>query len=88
MSTGEFRRAVSQSWLHKGDKEWFPKWFEQYARFVNCRQSATVRVERELVIEFSRSLLKSGKTAWARLQAVRAIEFYRDRVGCIGTSTE
>ena len=34
----------------------------------------------ESVKEFSRSLLKSGAPAWQRLQAVRAVDAYRDLI--------
>ena len=75
MSVREFRRIVDGSQLDRGDKTWFPKWFEQYAKFVNAVDSASVLLDIDSIISFSKSLLKRGKPAWTRLQAFRQLSF-------------
>ena len=48
MSVRELRRIVNDSRLDRGDKIWFPKWFEQYATFVNNAASASVSLRNRL----------------------------------------
>lgn len=65
--------------LDKRDKEWFPRWLRRYAQTVVLVEGILSATEAE-VIEFSRSLRDAGTPAWQRLQAVRAIETYRNLV--------
>ncbi len=62
----------------KNDQKWFPKWLRRYAAGKNKGENLPVTIES--VITFSQSLLKSNTPAWQRLQAVRAVEAYRDLV--------
>ncbi len=80
MTLAKFEIAVLQDGVGKDDREWFPKWLRRYA--VNFRGGllAELPINRNAVITFSKSLLKNGAPAWQRLQAVRALECYRDRV--------
>jgi len=61
------------------DQVWFPKWLARYAA-GKALTAGLLPVTEALVIEFSRSLLKSGTPAWQRLQGVRSVEAYRDLV--------
>ena len=63
MSVRELRRIVNDSRLDRGDKVWFPKWFEEYATFVNSAESASVPLEIHSIVAFSRLLLKRDKPA-------------------------
>lgn len=74
------REVVKQARLGKADADWFPRWFLLFAQHMGQTRSDSVPVVRESVIEFLRSIKSEGKRAWQRAQAVRAIEFYRDRV--------
>ena len=79
MSVANFCRLVNEGKLGKNDKEWFPRWIRRYASGVKVVQG-NLPVSREEVIRFLRSLLGSQTPAWQRLQAVRAIEAYRNLV--------
>ena len=79
MSLQEFKQLVAVSKLKSHDIEWFPRWLQRYGStvpMVEGRYPITV----EHVIRFSRSLRDNGVPAWQRLQAVRAVEAYRDLV--------
>jgi hypothetical protein len=79
MSVEMFGRALHEAKLGKNDKEWFPRCIRRYASSVKL-VDGRLPVSREEVIRFLRSLLKSQTPAWQRLQAVRAIEAYRNLV--------
>jgi hypothetical protein len=79
MSVANFNRLVHDAKLSKADKEWFPRWVRRYASGVEVVEDR-LSVSQDEVIDFLRSLLKSNTPAWQRLQAVRAIEAYRDLV--------
>lgn len=63
----------------KNDQQWFPKWLRRYAA-AGKNKAENLPVSLESVILFSQSLLKSNTPAWQRLQAVRAVEAYRNLV--------
>jgi len=63
----------------ENDKKWFPKWLARYAD-GKTQDNGLLPVTAPLVVEFSKSLLKSETPAWQRLQGVRAVEAYRDLV--------
>ena len=65
--------------MSKNDKEWFPRWIRRYASSVKAVEGK-LPVSQDEVIRFLQSLLKSKTPAWQRLQAVRAIEAYRNLV--------
>lgn len=79
MSVDAFRAAVKVHVPNKNDQTWFPRWL---ARYAEGKESTGGRlpVTRDLVVAFSKELLQSGTPAWQRLQAVRAIECYRDLI--------
>ena len=79
MSVANFCRLLHEARFGKNDKEWFPRWIRRYASSVNAGEGR-LPVGQEEVISFLQSLLKSKTPAWQRLQAVRAIEAYRDLV--------
>lgn len=79
MSLQEFKQRVATSKFRKNDKQWFPRWLQRYATsapVIEGRHPVTV----DHVTQFSRSLRDNGTPAWQRLQAVRAVEAYRDLV--------
>ena len=79
MSVESFCRVLHEAKLGKNDQEWFPRWIRRYASSVEV-VGGKLPVSQEEVIQFLRSLLQSRTPAWQRLQAVRAIEAYRDLV--------
>lgn len=79
MSLIEFRRQLATSNLRKNERTWFPRWVGSYAASVEDG-SGTVRITESSVIAFLQGLRDSGTAAWQRLQAVRAIEAYRNVV--------
>ena len=79
MGVENFGRLLHEAKLSKNDKEWFPRWIRRYACSVEAVEGK-LPVNRDDVIRFLRSLLKNQVPAWQRLQAVRAIEAYRNLV--------
>lgn len=80
MTLARFETAVRGDGVGQNDQEWFPKWLRRYAMSFRNGLTENLPVNRSSVINFSRSLLKSGAPAWQRRQAVRALECYRERV--------
>ena len=79
MSLAAFRSRLHLAHYGEKDQVWFPKWLARYATGKPLT-AGLLPVTESLVIEFSRSLMKSGTPAWQRLQGVRAVEAYRDLV--------
>ena len=83
MSNETFIKELSVSRTTNNDKEYFPKWFARYISFLKEQQQVAegyfpeLIIDSPTVIEFSRSLLKTGTPAWQRLQAIRAIQAYQ-----------
>ena len=65
MSVDKFCRLLHGTKLGKNDKKWFPKWLRRYAATVPSVDG---------------NLLASNTPAWQRLQAIRAVEAYRNLV--------
>ncbi len=80
MSVAVFSKLLAKCDFSPGSQKYFPIWAGRFARFSKKPPATRLVVERELVIEFLRSLRDSGVPAWQRLQAARAIECYRDVV--------
>lgn len=80
MSLEDFEKELAAASYRDNDKRWFPKWFARYASATHQNKTTALKVTPELVIEFSKALLRNGTHAWQRLQAVRAVEAYRDLV--------
>jgi integron integrase len=79
MSVGEFCGLIGSAKLNEADRKWFPRWIRSYASSLKI-SNGDLRVTEADVIDFSKSLRDSGTPAWQRLQAVRAIEAYRNLV--------
>jgi len=79
MSLAAFRSKLHLAQYGEKDQIWFPKWLARYAAGKPLT-AGLLPVTEALVIEFSRSLMRSGTPAWQRLQGVRAVEAYRDLV--------
>ena len=79
MSLERFRRAVLCLDIGEQDKKWLPKWMAGYCQFhrLSCREDGLLPVELGLVIAYLRSLRDTGKPAWQRLQAAKAIAAYQ-----------
>ena len=81
MSIQAFTQQVAEARLGKGDKLHFVGWLRSYSEVANTQaRNGSIPVSDALVLRFLRGLLASGTPAWQRLQAVRAIEFYRTTV--------
>lgn len=79
MTVRKFCWLLNEAKYGKNDKKWFPKWLRRYAVVVSGGEGM-LRVTEEDVIAFSRGLRDHGIPAWQRLQAVRAVQAYRDLV--------
>ena len=79
MSAADFSRLVDGAKLGQSNNKYFPLWVRRYAASMGIDQGR-LPVDPDKVIGFLRSLLKSNTPAWQRLQAVRAIEAYRNLV--------
>ena len=79
MRVARFRARVAGAKLNEADKKWFPRWIRSYASSLKITEG-DLRVTEADVIAFSRSLRDNKTPAWQRLQAVRAVEAYRDLV--------
>ena len=80
MSIKSFCGRLYSADLAEKDKKWFPRWLRRYALSVKVPEGSNLPVTEGNVIGFSRSLLQNGVPAWQRLQAVRAVEAYRNLV--------
>lgn len=79
MSLQAYRAALSASEIGKNDRQWFPRWVMRYHEGLGQPQGQ-LPVTAEQVEKFLKSLVRSKTPAWQRLQAVRAIESYRNLV--------
>lgn len=71
--------VVGEAKVGKHDKKWFPPWVRRYASTVEMVQGKLSVTEGE-VIRFLQTLRDNDTPAWQRLQAVRAVELYRNLV--------
>ena len=76
MSVQRFRERLAATSVRRSDRNWFPRWAGRYLASLDDSES----ISEANVVAFLQSLRDSGKKAWQRLQAVRAIESYRDLV--------
>jgi len=74
-----FQRRLHGAKYARNDLKYFPLWVRRYAESVT-EEEGRFPVSGELVLGFSMSLRQSGTPAWPRLQAVQAVEAYRDLV--------
>ena len=80
LSLKQFEKELAVAEYRSDDKTWFPKWVARYASVTEQSKTETFNVSVDLAIKFSRSLLENGCPAWQRLQAVRAVEAYRNLI--------
>ena len=80
MSLSEMIKLANSSGLAKSDAQWWPKWMERYARSVHQVDAPRIDISRGSLISLLQRLRDSGKSAWVRLQVVRAVEFYQKSV--------
>ena len=78
--TARFQVLFREAGVLETDVEWFPMWLEKYSQSLEQAGYSELIVERDVVITFLRSLLKSGVPAWQRLQAARAIGCFESRI--------
>jgi integron integrase len=79
MSVKQFSRELVSADYEQNDREWFPRWLQRYESFLNS-DGETLSVSLDSVVAFCRSLLETKTPAWQRLQALRAVEAYRNLV--------
>jgi len=87
MSVRKFCRLLNEAKVGKNDKTWFPRWVRRYASMAEAvggqataHNTGNLSVTEAEVIRFLRTLRDNGTPAWQRLQAVRAVELYRNLV--------
>ncbi|MHC4879467.1 MAG: integron integrase [Planctomycetota bacterium] len=68
--------AVRRGRLSDADRQWFPRWLRQFARFHSAERDAVIAVSRDLAIAYLQSIKSQGRAAWQREQCVRALQFY------------
>ncbi|HUG71063.1 MAG TPA: phage integrase N-terminal SAM-like domain-containing protein [Pirellulaceae bacterium] len=79
MSVRKFCVLLNEAKVGKNDRVWFPRWIRRYASMVEAAQGNLPVTEAD-VIRFLRTLRDNGTPAWQRLQAVRAVDLYRNLV--------
>lgn len=79
MSVERFRECLVSTSVRKHDQTWFPRWVSRYLAAASG-DGDVPDVSRERVVSFLQSLRDRGTEAWQRLQALRAIEAYRDLI--------
>ncbi len=79
MSVNKFCAALNEAKVGKNDRFWFPRWIRRYEVVATSGQGPLSVTEAE-VVQFLQALRDNGTPAWQRLQAVRAIECYRNLV--------
>lgn len=79
MSVRKFCLLLNEAKVGKNDHKWFPRWVRRYASVVDSVDGKLSVTEPD-VIRFLRTLRDNGTPAWQRLQAVRAVELYRNLV--------
>ena len=80
MSVERFQVVLKLASLEESDKVWFGRWLRRYAVFLRQPEHASLLISQNSVKQFCRTLLAREVPTWQRLQAVRAIEFYRNEV--------
>ncbi|MCA9221876.1 MAG: integron integrase, partial [Planctomycetales bacterium] len=80
MSVKQMQAVVKRARLGEADRQWFPKLVREYASSTRQPVHQPIAIERDRVVKYLQQIKARGRLAWQRLQAVRAIEFYRDRV--------
>jgi len=79
VSLKRFRWLLNDAKFGNDDTKWFPTWLQRFGTSIDAPDNK-IHITKSAVIQFSRTLLNNGTPAWQRLQAVRAIEAYRDLV--------
>ena len=80
MSVERFEVVLKLAKIEDNDRVWFGRWLRRYAVFLQQQESVSLLISQDSVKQFCRTLLAREVPAWQRLQAVRAIEFYRNQV--------
>ena len=80
MSVERFQVVLKLANIEDKDKVWFGRWLRRYAVFLRQPETELLQISQSGVKQFCRTLLARAVPAWQRLQAVRAIEFYRNEV--------
>ena len=78
MSAKEFIKELAVARVTDAEKKWFPKWWKRYAKY--CESKGNRAISSKLVNDFCKELNDSKTPAWQQLQAVKAIEMYRDLI--------
>ena len=66
--------------VSRDDRTWFVRWIRRYADFCQCSQQQQLDISKAEVIKFSIMLRDTKIPAVQRLQAVRAIEYYLEKI--------
>ena len=66
--------------VSRDDRTWFMRWIQRYADFCQCSQQQLLDISKAEVIKFSIMLRDMKIPAFQRLQAVRAIEYYLEKI--------
>ena len=80
MSYAEYLKRIHLNPLPKEDRHHFPTWVGRFQQFLERGEMDDLSVEPTDVRRFCRSLVSTKTPAWRRLQAVKAIEHYRNIV--------
>jgi len=87
MSLEKFHVKLAQSNFPQKKREWLIRWVTRFATSLSTSNNAVINsntnrlsFDVEHVVKFSKELLRGRIPAWQRLQAVLAIEHYRNLV--------
>ena len=73
-------RAFQSSTLSAKERQYHRDWVKLYGLANGLDLDGPLILDADHVMKFLVGLKQQGKPAWMRLKAVRALEFYRDRV--------
>ena len=80
MTIKQMVELTSRARLTDEDRRWFPKLVREYANFTGATSERPLELQRESIISYLQKIKARGRHPWQRLQAVRALEFYRQHV--------
>ncbi len=80
MSLGRMRNEVDLAGLGDSQRKWWPRHLKAFAEASQQRPAVEIIVNEDAVIQFLRSRRDVGVPAWQRLEIVRAVQFYQQRV--------
>ena len=80
MSVKQMSELASRARLSDEDRRWFPKLVREFATFISAPPGMPLELQRDAIVRYLQKIKAQGRQPGQRLQAVRALEFYRQHV--------